>query len=197
MRLLLLRPCCFDLGGPLIGLCGHTEKLFCKAVRESRQSTGYGLGLIAAYGKVNDGVVNGIVSNQSAGVSQPSHCRRKAKRIDFFVEITAFCARCIDHAFNTDSQHCARCSRGQIDDALRLFEDLFGLLRHALGSGDSASCRENKFVFLKQSNSFAPTTYRNVVLARTKKTKSLIGCCFPKLGPLERVLINERGRTGS
>lgn len=195
--LLLLRPCCFDLGGPLIGLCGHTEKLFSKAVCESRQCTRHGQSFIAAYGKVNDGVVNRIITDESTDVGKLTHCHRKAKRIDFFVEITAFCARCIDRAFNTDSQHCARCSRGQIDDALRLFEDLFGLLRHALGSGDSASCRENKFVFLKQSNSFAPTTYRNVVLARTKKTKSLIGCCFPKLGPLERVLINERGRTGS
>lgn len=139
MRLLLLRSCGFDLGCPLVGLCGHTEKLFSKAVRESRQSTGYGLGLIAAYGKVNDGVVNGIVSNKSAGVSHPSHCRRKAKRIDFVIEITAFCARCIHHAFNTDSQHCACSAWGQIDDALSLFENFFCILRHAINSRDSGT----------------------------------------------------------
>lgn len=197
MGLFLLRPCGFDLGGPLVSLCGHTEKLFSKAVCESRQRTRHGQSFIAAYGKVNDGVVNRIISDESTGVGKLSHCHGKAKRIDFPVEISAFCARRIHHAFNTDSQHCARCSRGQIDDALCLFEDIFGIFRHAFGSGESASRGENKFAFLKQSNSFAPTTYRNVVLARTKKTKSLIGCCFPKLAPLERVLINERGRTGS
>lgn len=197
MRLLLLRPCCFDLGGPLIGLCGHTEKLFCKAVRESRQSTGYGLGLIAAYGKVNDIIVDGIIANEPASVSQLRQFGWQVERFNFLRKVASlgFCS--IHHAFNTDSQHCARCSRGQIDDALCLFEDIFGIFRHAFGSGESASRGENKFAFLKQSNSFAPTTYRNVVLARTKKTKSLIGCCFPKLAPLERVLINERGRTGS
>lgn len=197
MGLFLLGSCGLDLGGPLVGLCGHAEKLFCNAVCKSGQSAGNSFRLFAAGGKINDGVVNGIVSHKSAGVSQLCQFRRQVEGFNFLREVISFGFRGIHHALNANPQHCARSAWGQIDDALSLFEDLFGLLRHALGSGDSASCRENKFVFLKQSNSFAPTTYRNVVLARTKKTKSLIGCCFPKLGPLERVLINERGRTGS
>lgn len=176
--LLLLRPCCFDLGGPLIGLCGHTEKLFSKAVCESRQRTRHGQSFIAAYGKVNDGVVNGIVSNQSAGVSQPSHCRRKAKRIDFVVEITAFCARCIHHAFNTDSQHCACSAWGQIDDALSLFEDLFGIFWHALSSRDSTSCGENKFASFKQNNLSTSPTHCNLVFGRVEKSKGLFSGGF-------------------
>jgi len=178
MGLFLLGSCGLDLGGPLVGLCGHTEKLFSKAVRESRQSTGYGLGLIAAYGKVNDGVVNGIVSNKSAGVSQPSHCRRKAKRIDFVVEITAFCARCIHHAFNTDSQHCACSAWGQIDDALSLFEDLFGIFWHALSSRDTTSCGENKVASFKQNNLSTSPTHCNLVFARVEKSKGLFSGGF-------------------
>lgn len=178
MGLFLLGSCGLDLGGPLVGLCGHTEKLFSKAVRESRQSTGYGLGLIAAYGKVNDGVVNGIVSNKPAGVSQPSHCRRKAKRIDFVVEITAFCARCIHHAFNTDSQHCACSAWGQIDDALSLFEDLFDIFWHALSSRDTTSCGENKFASFKQNNLSTSPTHCNLVFARVEKSKGLFSGGF-------------------
>ena len=178
MRLLSVCSCGFNLGRPLVGFFNNAEQLFSKAVRESRQSTGYGLGLIAAYGKVNDGVVNGIVSNKSAGVSQPSHCRRKAKRIDFVVEITAFCARCIHHAFNTDSQHCACSAWGQIDDALSLFEDLFGIFWHALSSRDTTSCGENKFASFKQNNLSTSPTHCNLVFARVEKSKGLFSGGF-------------------
>ena len=197
MGLLLLGPGGFNLGGPFIGLFSHAEKLFSKAVRESRQGTRYGLCFFAAYGKVNDSVVNRIISNKSAGVSQLRQFWRQVERFDFLREIASLSFRSIHHAFNTNSEHCARRSWGQIDDALRLFENLFGIFGHAINGGNSASCGKNKFAFLKQSNSFAPTTHRNVILARTKKPKGLIGRCFPKISSLERVLINERCRTGS
>ncbi len=164
MRLLLLRPCCFDLGGPLIGLCGHTEKLFCKAVRESRQSTGYGLGLIAAYGKVNDIIVDGIIANEPASVSQLRQFGWQVERFNFLRKVASlgFCS--IHHALNTDSQHCARRSRGQIDDALRFFENFFCFLRHAINGRNSGTSWENNFSSYFKSQIFAvwtsPKTYQ-------------------------------------
>lgn len=176
--LLLLRPCCFDLGGPLIGLCGHTEKLFSKAVCESRQRTRHGQSFIAAYGKVNDGVVNGIVSNKSAGVSQLCQFRRQVEGFNFLREVISFGFRGIHHALNANPQHCARSAWGQIDDALSLFEDLFGIFWHALSSRDTTSCGENKFTSFKQNNFFTSPTHCDLVFARVEKSKGLFSGGF-------------------
>lgn len=162
--LLLLRPCCFDLGGPLIGLCGHTEQLFSKAVRESRQGSRHGQCLIAAHGKVNGVVVDSIIANESAGMSQVRHFGRQVERFNFLRKVVSLSVCSIHHALNTDSQHCARRSRGQIDDALRFFENFFCFLRHAINGRNSGTSWENNFSSYFKSQIFAvwtsPKTYQ-------------------------------------
>lgn len=132
MGLFLLRPCGFDLGGPLVGLCGHTEKLFSKAVRESRQSTGYGLGLIAAYGKDNDIVVNGVIADKSTSSRELDQLWRKIERLNLCCQITALGSSCIDHALHTNAQQCAGGSGGCFDYGLGFDKHFLGIGRHTV-----------------------------------------------------------------
>lgn len=178
MGLFLLRPCGFNLGGPLVGFCSQSEQLFSKAVRESRQGSRYGQCLIAAGGKINDGVVNGIVSHKSAGVSQLRQFRRQVEGFYFLREVISFGFRGIHHALNANPQHCARSAWGQIDDALSLFEDLFGIFWHALSSRDPTSCGENKFASFKQNNLSTSPTHCNLVFTRVEKSKGLFSGGF-------------------
>lgn len=145
MGLFLLRPCGFNLGGPLVGFCSQSEQLFSKAVRESRQGSRYGQCLIATHGKVNGVVVDSIIANESAGVSQVRHFGRQFERFNFLRKVVSLSVCGIHHALNTDSQHCTCRSRGQIDDALRFFENFFCFLRHAINGGNSGTSRVGDF----------------------------------------------------
>lgn len=189
--LLLLRPCCFDLCGPLIGLCGHTEKLFSKAVCESRQRTRHGQSFIAAYGKVNDGVVNGVIANESAGMCKPRHFWRQIERIDFVRESSPVGFSGIHHALYTDPKHGAGCARRQIDDLLRFFKNFFGVTRHAVGSRNSCSYGIANYSMNLESSAPAMRTtpqadlFRRIELAFVMRdseplpirTSKLVGIC--------------------
>ena len=145
MKLLLVGSGGFDLGSPLIGFFCHAKQLFRNAVCKSRHCAGYGQSFFTVDGKVDDVVVNCVIANKAACVSNLRQCGRQIERFDFLREVPSLGFRSIHHALNADSQHRARCSRGQIDDALRLFENFFCILRHAVNSRDSRTCWVGNF----------------------------------------------------
>nr|DAD73720.1 MAG TPA: hypothetical protein [Podoviridae sp. ctrub15] len=178
MRLLLVGSGGFDLGGPLVGFFCHAEQLFRNAVCKSRHRTGHGQSFLAVDGKVDDVVVNSVIANKAADVSNLRQCGRQIERFDFLREGFPFGFRSIHHAFNACPKHCAGGTWGQIDDALSLFEDLFGIFWHALSSRDTTSCGENKFASFKQNNLSTSPTHCNLVFARVEKSKGLFSGGF-------------------
>ncbi len=172
MRLLLLGSGGLDLGCQLVCFSSHPEKFFGQAIRKFGKRFGDSLCLFAAYRKINDIVVNSVIADKAACMSELRQRGWQIERIDFLRQIVSFGVSRFHHALNANPQHCARRARRQSEDVLRLAKYHLGFFRHALDRRNSLRNRVHQIESLVDDDLPAATANPTVKIHRINEVKN-------------------------
>lgn len=140
-------------------------------VQEFRQQISNLMSLLVALRKVDlTHAVHCGITDEPQRIGHWLERIRKVQRFDSGIErsLSRCAGKVIDQALEPDAKQSTSCSRGKIQDFLRVQKDLFHIVRHALGWLDPGTKWPNHFSVHPKALAFAAGTERNGVFGASE-----------------------------